>query len=650
MAECEETMAMVVMNNSAAIMTLNELNKNTKKLSKSLQQAASGMQLNNAGDGAAEYAISERMRVQIRGLSQAKDNSETGSSLLRVAEGGIQNIIDNMKTMKELALRSANDIYTDADREAMQKEWNAHVEEIDDVAATTNYNGKVLLDGTYRRNIGGITVLTEPLTDRGILANGDVTIAQTGIYTIPDGYSGTITVTSNNVELKQQGTSAVAAKIVCSNEHTALWLNAVNMNNTDGSTMISFTGSNNSLHLMGSNTLTRSLDLRRVGIDIGTGLTICDDGNAGSLTANFWGGSSSVSACVIGSSTKTGYLDIDSGTLNIGSSGSSDNIGDVENLTIYGGTVNTGVGAGSACAGIGTVKGGTLTINGGTVNAFGFTGIGGLGNVIINAGTVTAHGIYGAAIGSNDGVNSNISGGGDITINGGTVVAIEKAIDNDVYYGGAGIGSGAGNYCGNITFNGGIVTAQATDTLHGAADIGKGADSENRTSTTGVIAYHAGIINGIDYGPYTEKVFKAPELTLDSTVLNDPLHFQTSTKASDDLRCFIEDMHSSALGLNGVNVLTRQNASAAIDKMDGALDYALAQNTDIGAMIMRMDFTANNLTIASENVMSAESVVRDADMAKTMTEYAKNNVLSQAAQSMLAQANQESSSVLSLLK
>ena len=67
-------------------------------------------------------------------------------------------------------------------------------------------------------------------------------------------------------------------------------------------------------------------------------------------------------------------------------------------------------------------------------------------------------------------------------------------------------------------------------------------------------------------------------------------------------------------------------------------------------MIMRMDFTANNLTIASENVMSAESVVRDADMAKTMTEYAKNNVLSQAAQSMMAQANQESSSVLSLLK
>ena len=137
---------------------------------------------------------------------------------------------------------------------------------------------------------------------------------------------------------------------------------------------------------------------------------------------------------------------------------------------------------------------------------------------------------------------------------------------------------------------------------------------------------------------------------MDGEVLNDPLHFQTSTKADDDLRCYIEDMHISAMGLTGINVLTMDDASAAIDKLDTALNYALNQNTHIGAMITRMDFTASNLTTASENVTSAESTIRDTDMAQAMASYTKSSILAQAAQSMLAQANQNSGEVLGLLK
>ena len=81
-----------------------------------------------------------------------------------------------------------------------------------------------------------------------------------------------------------------------------------------------------------------------------------------------------------------------------------------------------------------------------------------------------------------------------------------------------------------------------------------------------------------------------------------------------------------------------------------AIQKALDQQTSIGAAESRLEYTSSNLTTASENVTSAESVIRDADMAKEMTEYTKNNVLLQAAQSMLSQANQSSSNVLSLLQ
>jgi flagellin len=114
-------------------------------------------------------------------------------------------------------------------------------------------------------------------------------------------------------------------------------------------------------------------------------------------------------------------------------------------------------------------------------------------------------------------------------------------------------------------------------------------------------------------------------------------------------------MRSEALGLKGsdgskVSVATQDKANAAVDVFDNAIQKALDQQATIGAIESRLEYTSNNLTTSSENVQAAESTIRDADMAKEMTEYTKNNVLLQAAQSMLAQANQNSSAVLSLLQ
>jgi flagellin len=130
---------------------------------------------------------------------------------------------------------------------------------------------------------------------------------------------------------------------------------------------------------------------------------------------------------------------------------------------------------------------------------------------------------------------------------------------------------------------------------------------------------------------------------------------QVGTKANQAIKVGLTDMRSNALGLKGtdgetLNVSTQVKANAAINVLDNAIQKALDQQTTIGSVESRLSYTSSNLTTASENVQASESTIRDADMAKEMTEYTKNNVLLQAAQSMLAQANQSSSSVLSLLQ
>jgi flagellin len=140
-------MAMLVGNNSAAMLTLGELNKNISKYGKELKKLTTGERITSAGDDASGYAISERMRVRLRALDQNEANVQTGQTLLKVAEGGIQEQIELMKTIKAKVIEADNDTNTDIDRETIQKEINHCFQQIEDIANETNYNGKRLLVG-----------------------------------------------------------------------------------------------------------------------------------------------------------------------------------------------------------------------------------------------------------------------------------------------------------------------------------------------------------------------------------------------------------------------------------------------------------------------------------------------------------------------
>ena len=441
-------MAMVVKNNMSAVNTLNILNKNQSALAKSLQKVSSGMKINTAGDDASGYAISERMRVQIRSLDQDNQNTQNGNSMMRTAEGAVSSTVEILKTLKEKAINAANDTNTDEDRRTIQKEINQMVDQIDDNALAT-YNGKYLVDGT--RNSKGTATCT-------ILSNGalDTTSKWASVLT---------TLKSRTEE-------------------------SLNIQSTDNVTVS---------YVRQGRTYTTTFS-------VGTN-TLADI-----LGKNAYNGTES-----------------------------------------YAGTDLMGVTREEALIGYDKAK-----------------------NSVYTADNKAALSIEAKGTGTTFQVSS---------------------------------------FTMSITDNTGAIRKTANTALDG----------------------------------FNERV-RAENKSEDNALV-----LQTGTKANQAIKVSMTDMRSLALGLKGtdgsvLSVQTQDKANAAINTIETALQKALDEQANIGAVQTRLSYTSSNLTTASEYVQNSESTIRDADMAKEMTNYTKNNVLLQAAQSMLAQANQNSSAVLSLLQ
>ena len=140
---------MRIQHNIMAMNAYRNYNNNTSALSKNLEKLSSGYKINRAGDDAAGLAISEKMRAQITGLKAASKNVKDGVSLVKTAEGALQEVHDMLNRMDSLATQSANGTYdNEVDRLNLQKEVNALRSEIDRIADSSNFNGKKLLDGS----------------------------------------------------------------------------------------------------------------------------------------------------------------------------------------------------------------------------------------------------------------------------------------------------------------------------------------------------------------------------------------------------------------------------------------------------------------------------------------------------------------------
>ncbi|MDY7432326.1 flagellin Hag [Bacillus sp. V26] len=173
-------------------------------------------------------------------------------------------------------------------------------------------------------------------------------------------------------------------------------------------------------------------------------------------------------------------------------------------------------------------------------------------------------------------------------------------------------------------------------------------------ATTDLVAIQDEIDNLLDEvdGISQRTAFNGKNL-LDGTQ-TDGFTFQIGANKTQQLTVNIGDMSTTGLAIAKadykVTAATAANTDALLDKVDAAINTVSSERGKLGAVQNRLEHTINNLGASSENLTAAESRIRDVDMAKEMSEFTKNNILSQASQAMLAQANQQPQNVLQLLR
>lgn len=208
----------------------------------------------------------------------------------------------------------------------------------------------------------------------------------------------------------------------------------------------------------------------------------------------------------------------------------------------------------------------------------------------------------------------------------------------------------------SISVNG-AQTATTYTITQGAAGQVSISDGATTQTLTGLAASYTGTLNFDQLGVQLEVVgadlsgvgtWSATTKTVVTGAAADA-KLQIGANAGQTLGITVDDMRAANLGVNALNVNDSTTANAATTALDTAINQVSEQRSTLGAWQNRLEHTINNLGTSAENLTAAESRIRDVDMAKEMSEFTKNQVLSQAGVSMLAQANQSSQSILKLL-
>ena len=696
-------MAMVVKNNMSALSTLNTLNKNSSALSKSLQKVSSGMKINSAADDASGYAISERMRVQIRSLDQANQNTQNGSSMMKVAEGAVSSTVDILKTLKEKAVNAANDSNTDSDRQTIQKELDQSIDQINDNANVT-FNGKYLIDGskntignaTYtalsNQSLSKDTTAATALTDLAARNGDSLEIRDTDKITVSyvkggKTYSTTYQVKDTNLQgifKAAEDTNESAVKAEKGAGYTMTKADKLFASADNDSILAAQVkdGALTKAEAEGIGTLITQTETNRdnAKTDLDTAITnVATEKGQVSAAVTSWNSAAATWGALAGSNTVMGKT-----------IGTGDPANDGEYITNVGKNENYQ-----------DIAKRDDTFLDDTITALGNGGD--IYDAIDNmAGNATMQEIADAAIAAvngtfdNDGIKQAIqdrvatatskadfknlltslsNAANDLkTAKASLTTDVESVVDED---GNAATGTAYEAYLQEKSdmddaqkaydkYHGPKILEGKTVGLAASDDTVETASGESAITITANNSGVGGQISGLNISITDSQgnVKKSANAALDAfseTIRaqnksdDNAISLQVGASANQSIKVGLTDMRAEALGLQGadgtkLNISTQTKANAAINVLDNAIAKALDQQTTIGSVESRLEYTSSNLTTSSENVQSSESTIRDADMAKEMMNYTKNNVLMQAAQSMLAQANQSSSNALSLLQ
>lgn len=522
---------MIINHNMNALNAHRNMNVNNTAAGKSMEKLSSGLRINRAGDDAAGLAISEKMRGQIRGLTQASRNASDGISMIQTAEGALNETQNILQRMRELSVQSSNDTNTAADRESIQKEIEQLTEEIDRIGNNTEFNTQSLLkgDGSNKLEASGVTIDNmKPGTDT--------------------------TTTEAKIEFK------------------------VKADNADTKATLKLNGQD-------------------VAINVGTG-------NKSDVALNI---------------KKQIEMGIESNDLLKGQFKVSV---DAEKVTVE------------------AVKGGTYDGSKGDLEIVGDangSNLQSVGNAdITNNNTVKDKGVTTGATAANTKITisndaNKIAGmiGKGITL-GDTQIEFYDA--GKEAYSGDSIGVDIGKATKGEDVVAAII-AQAGDKIKGAT-----LSTENGNKNVLVVS---SIMKGANSAVNVED--GAKNEGFEAT-------FQVGANSNQTISISIGDMRADALGVKKVDLTTAEGSQEATATIQAAIEKVSTERAGLGAVQNRLEYTISNLDNTTENLTSAESTLRDVDMAKEMMTFSKNNILNQAAQAMLAQANQQPQNVLSLLR
>jgi len=543
---------MIVQHNLSAMNANRNLGATASAQAKSTEKLSSGYRINRAADDAAGLSISEKMRSQIRGLTQASRNAQDGISLIQTAEGALSESHSILQRMRELAVQAANGTETKDDREAVNDEIKQLQEELTRISDTTEFNTMKLLDGS----LGGGTASSSAGPLFGAVQSSGLTGAL---------------VTSNISGVKVNVSLATSTLV---GQETAIW---------------NKTGTILTLNLATSTTYSQArLD---------------------ELIKN----------AKQEDSTATG-------------------VAATVSVVLKGGAITTSDTQGLK-HGIATTAGIKAQSNAGTATVGSFVG----------AQTISFQmNRYGAEFN-----NTKFSFKFDV-VSGDERIETKSAIKYDganaVTAGSYVLHLAAGKEYTAADIEGLLRKAgfDITVTLSGAnPDEPHTLRANTATSILGTLTMGTGKA-GAGIGDANAR-WGQPGYGGTST--GEGVTLQIGANTGQTMKFGIESMSAQSLGVAGsnVNLSSQEGASKSIDKIDAAIKMVSKTRGSLGAIQNRLDHTISNLDAAAENTQAAESRIRDLDMAKEMVDYSKNNILSQAGQAMLAQANQSTQGVLSLL-
>jgi flagellin len=689
---------MIIQNNLSATNAKNKLGKNVTGVKKSSEKLSSGFRINRAGDDVAGLAVSEKMRTQLRGVGQAIRNTNDGISFIQTAEGALEETHTLLKRLKELTTQSATGTYTNDDRSFMQAEVDAIKTEIDRIAEATDFNGIRMLNGSMRNTGSSPFIVPMSASDD----SGEIVYSSHGVTPVsPSGTAPAIEWAAHPLMGNQNLTplltyiesSAVPRAVNAIMSTLPVFGYFSDSNIRMGVEIGNLGGASMAVHMgWGGNQLSVTLLLDRAYL---TGLLDTSQPNQinPARLAEF--------DAVIAHEMMHAFMAV---ATNTGMTSTSDSFP----MWFIEGTAQAAGGAGSGnwlSAGLGLNASSThsqiqtalsthnLSGNSGHVQygtgylAVMYLGhLAGSGNVAAGLNKILGQIMLGSSLNDVIAENTHFSGLANFQNNFATDSGAHAFISGVLTAMGT-TGEGSILATGGLGASNPLASRPTTphtflniDPNQSARVANAYAPGYNRASGGGRMSSgnpvhadmpthtaFAGIAPASDGGGDPTD----PGVSV-TVVLGDGLTLQIGDRNGIHTRMnvIIENMTTTGLLINNLDISTQGDAIAALGRLggdgdsevlaidnasnEGTVDHAVflvsRQRANLGALQNRLEHTANSLTITHENITASESQIRDTDMASEMMRYTKYNILQQAAQAMLAQANQAPQAVLQLLR